>query len=255
MAGSLLPGKAFASGSLNPPPGPVAYQGRSMASISAKIAPPGSMAEGRRNILSLNPGSDCQFEIVDSGSYIMTEPLHGVLGLHGLRITASYVDLDCCGQPFIGAVDPGGTPTSSAIVCTGSVVTLSDCNTVGWQKGYDFELSSNSVIWDVTAQGASVAGIVVGNYMQIYDGDCYQCATGVHIPGQHSYIEHCGAFQCATGFKGINSPNLLMRNTATGCPVSYDLGNNSFGPICIVTPGDISVNAASRHPEANYQLP
>jgi hypothetical protein len=254
VAGSLLPVKAFAAGSLNPPPGPVSYQGRDLASISAKIAPHGTVAEPRENVLSLPGGADCSHEIVNPGSYTLSANLIGVPGMHGLRISASNVDLQLNGFHIIGAADPTGNPTASAIVCTGSVVTISDGNAVGpWLRGIDFEHASNFVIWDMTVAGAIAGGFFLGDNGQSYDNDAYQCqGPGYTLLGTHTLIEQCGAWTCAVGFKGINSPNLLLRNCATGCPVPFDLGNNSYGPIVIVAPGDISANANTRHPEANY---
>jgi len=254
VAGSLLPGKALATGSLNPPPGGVTYQGRDLASISAKIARAGSVGNPLTNVLSLAPGSDCLHEITTDGSFCMTESLHVPPGVNGIRITASHVDFQMCGFSIILDADPGGAPTNSGIVCTGSIVTLSDGNVSGGRHGLDFELANESVIWDMTVDGATGDGARVGNNIQCYDVDFHRCGTGVRLLGSHSWIEHCGAWTCGTGFKGVTSGNILLRNCATGCPVSYDLGNNSYATICVVTPGDLSPNTAHRFPESNYQL-
>ena len=256
VAGSLIAGKATA-GVLNPPPGPVGPTGRRLSSIANMIArTPGGVAEPRLPVQGLPGSSDSLHVISAPGSYYLTENIQGVGGLHGIRIASPNVDLDLCGFHMIGAPpNPAGTPSGSAIVCDQQNVTVFDGTVVGWQRGVDFELASLFIVWDVTSIGATEGGFFLGDRGQAYDCDCYSTnGFGFALMGVRSLVEECGAWTCATGFKGINSPNLLLRNCATECPAPFDLGQgNSYGPIvAVVGAGDVSAIPNSGHPEANY---
>lgn len=262
MAGSLLSTKALA-GSLDPPPGPPAPSGRRLSSladrmnsISQKIARTTSgVAEPRTPVKSLLPSSDSLYEITVSGSYYLTENIQGVAGMNGIRISADNVDLDLCGFHIKGAADPGGLATGSGIISSSQNVSIVDGTTIGWLRGVDLEHASMFIVWDVTSIGASAGAFFLGDRGQSYDNDAYNCpGMGFVLLGTNTLVEQCGAWTCGTGFKGINSPNLLLRNCATQCTTPFDLAQgNSYGPIVVVTGiGDISVIANTRHPEANY---
>ena len=250
VAGSLLANKAFA-GSLNPPPGPVGPTGRRNSSIARMIARTNGMAEARIPVQGLPGSSDSQYLISAPGSYYLTDNIQGVGGLHGINIASPNVDVDLCGFHMIGA-PPTGLPQGSAIVSDQQNVSVFDGTAVGWGRGVDFEHASLFVVWDVTSIGASQGGFFFGDRGQGYDCDCYSSSFGFVLTGVRTLVEECGAWTCATGFKGINSPNLLLRNCATECPSAFDLGQgNTHGPIVVVQ-GDVSTIPNSGHPEANY---
>jgi hypothetical protein len=252
VAGSLIAKKAMA-GVLNPPPGPVGPTGRRLSSIANMIArTPGGIAEARTPVQGLSPSSDALYEITAPGSYYLTENIQGVGSSHGIRISSPNVDLDLCGFHMIGAA-PVGLPLGSAIVSDQQNVTVFDGTVVGWTRGVDLEHASLFIVWDVTSIGATQSGFVLGDRGQAYDCDCYSSGGfGFALMGVRSLVEECGAWTCAVGFKGINSPNLLLRNCATECPSAFDLGQgNTYGPIVFVT-GDVSAIPNSGHPEANY---
>jgi hypothetical protein len=255
VAGTLLTRKAVA-GVLNPPPGPVGPTGRRMSSLARMIArDPGGISEPRTAVQGLSGSTNSQYLISAPGSYYLTDNIQGVGSLDGIRIASPNVDLDLCGFHMIGAPGGAGLPLGSAIVCDQQNVTVSDGTVVGWNRGVDFELASLFIVWDVTSIGAAAGGFFLGDRGQAYDCDCYSTGGyGFALMGQRTLVEECGAWTCAAGFKGINSPNLLLRNCATECTSPFDLGQgNAYGPIVVVAgAGDVSAIPNSDHPEANY---
>jgi hypothetical protein len=199
--------------------------------------------------------SDALFEITAPGSYYLTENIQGVGSSHGIRISSPNVDLDLGGFHMIGAPGGAGLPLGSAIVSDQQNVTVFDGTVVGWGRGVDFEHASLFIVWDVTSIGAAEGGFFFGDRGQGYDCDCYSTnGFGFALMGVRTLVEECGAWTCATGFKGINSPNLLLKNCATECQTPFSLGQgNSYGPIVVVVgAGDVSAIPNSGHPEANY---
>jgi hypothetical protein len=256
VAGSLFAGKATA-GTLNPPAGQIGPTGRRLSSIANMIArTPGGVAEPRTPVQGLTGSTDSLYVISQPGSYYLTQNIQGVAGLHGIRIASPNVDLDLCGFHVIGAPpDPIGGSSGSAIVSDMQNVTVFDGTVIGWGRGVDFEHASLFVVWDVTSIGAAEGGLFLGDRGQAYDCDCYSTpGPGVVLMGGHTLVEECGAWTCGTGFKGINAPNLLLRNCATECANPFDLGQgNAYGPIVVVAgAGDVAAIPNSGHPEANY---
>jgi hypothetical protein len=256
VAGSLLQGTATA-GTLNPPAGPVGPTGRRNSSIARMIArSPGGVAEPRTPVQGLAGSTDALHVITQPGSYYLTENIQGVGSLHGIRIASDNVDLDLCGFHMLAAPpDPTGLPSGSAIVCDRQNVSVYDGTVVGWTRGVDFEQASLFVLWDVTSIGATSAGFVLGDRGQAYDCDVYSTpGWGFALTGAHTLVEECGAWTCATAFKGINAPNLLLRCCTCDCQTPFALvQGNSYGPIVVVAgAGDVSAIPNSGHPEANY---
>jgi hypothetical protein len=209
------------------------------------------MAEARFPVQGLPSGPDCQYMISAPGSYYLTDNIQGVGSSHGIRIGSPNVDLDLSGFHMLGA-PPTGLPVGSAIVCDQPNVTVINGTTVGWGRGVDFEHASLFIVWDVTSIQAAEGGFYFGDRGQGYDCDCYQSPFGFVMTGIRTLVEECGAWTCGTAFKGINAPNLLLRNCATECPNPFDLSQgNTHGPIVFVT-GDVSAIPNSGHPEANY---
>ena len=250
VAGSLFANKAFA-GALNPPPGPVGPTGRRNSSIARMIARTNGMAEARMPVQGQPSSSDSQYLLSQPGSYYLTDNIQGVGSFNGITIASPNVDIDLCGFHMLGA-PPTGLPLGSAIVSDQQNVTVYDGTVVGWNRGVDFEHASLFIVWDVTSIGATQGGFFFGDRGQGYDCDCYSSNLGFVLMGVRTLVEECGAWTCATGFKGINSPNLLLRNCATECGSAFDLGQgNTYGPIVVVA-GDVSAIPNSGHPEANY---
>jgi hypothetical protein len=250
IAGTLFAKKAVA-GVLNPPPGPVGVTGRRISSIGRMVARTNGMAEARIPVQGLTGSSDAQYLITAPGSYYLTDNIQGVGSLHGIKIASPNVDLDLCGFHMLGA-PPTGLPQGSAVFSDQQNVTVYNGTTIGWARGVDFEHASLFIAWDVTSIGATQGGCFFGDRGQGYDCDCYSTNFGFALTGVRTLVEECGAWTCAVGFKGLNSPNLLLRNCATECASAFDLGQgNTYGPIVVVT-GDVSLIPNSGHPEANY---
>lgn len=252
VAGSLLAGNAMA-GQLNPP-GPVGPTGRRMSSIANMIVrTPSAVCEPRINVESLVSGPDAVKVIDQSGSYYLTQNFVGVGGLHGIRITASHVDLHLGGFHMSGLPDSQGILPRSAIVSDAANVTIYDGSLNGWTRGVDFEHASQFIIWDVTSIGASVAGFVLGDRGQAYDADVYSCAgDGFLALGVRTLVEQCGAWTCGTGFRASTAQNLFLGNCATECASPFALAQgNTYGPIVVVA-GDLGTQPGSNHHEANY---
>jgi len=253
VAGSLFVGNAVA-GQLNPPAGSVAPTGRRASSIANMIArTPQGVSEPRIPIESLAGTSDCIYNIVASGSYYLTQNLVGAGNKHGIRISASHVDLDLGGFHLNGLGDGTGVSPLSGIISDAENVTVINGSLNGWTRGIDFEHATKFIIWDVTSIGAAIAAFTLGSRGQAYDADAYNSGgSGFMALGTKTLIEQCGAWTCGTGFAAPVAGNILLGNCATECPSPFSIAQgNTYGPIVSVS-GDLGANPQSNHHEANY---
>ncbi len=212
------------AGPLTPPPGPVAPTAKPLAEVEPRIA---------INATNTPGDADSLFKITQPGSYYLTGNITGVVGKHGIEITASGVTLDLNGFDLVGVpamgffdgVAAGASGLKGLAVLNGSIRNWGsngvDLET-GGAKGCRVEgvrtsgnssvgifIGSETIVRNCTSTG-DAGGILTGFGCAI--SDCIVASStvnGVFI-GPGSVISRCSVYNNASTGVG----------TGTGCAVS-----------------------------------
>lgn len=212
-AGALLSGKVQA-GPLDPPTGPVASTGKTLAEIEPRTA-----------INAVNtPGSaTAVFRITQPGSYYLTGNIAGVSGKHGIEIVASNVSLDLMGFSLRGAAgSQDGVKVNTAV----ANITVRNGSASGWGgDGFDLGpigLATGVLVECVHASGNAVRGIVAGDNAIIRDCSATQNGNSGISVSRNGVVHRCVSLNNATF--GIICGNA---SSMTNC-VAQDNGSDGF---------------------------
>jgi hypothetical protein len=199
------------AGPLNPPAGPVASTYKTLGEVEP------------RTIINLTntPGdtdaSPSLFKITQPGSYYLAGNINGVVGKHGIEITASGVTIDLNGFELRG-VD--GTLAGIATTASGlRNISIRNGSVRGW-GGSGVDLFAFSVVnCDVSrvraaecGSGGQTGGVVLGSRSHVTDVVAYlNTGRGIAI-GADSVINNCAS----TNNTG-NGIDVGISSTVTAC--------------------------------------
>lgn len=227
-AGALLVGKANA-GPLDPPAGPIA---------------PTPGPEPRTAINATNTRGDANslFKITQPGSYYLTGNVSGVIGKHGIKITASGVTLDLNGFDLLGV--PGSLAGVAVTVSNLTNIAVLNGSVRNWEdQGVDLGIFNtfNCRVHGVLSDGNTGTGILVSAGSTVTDCSALNnTANGIQTAGGCT-VSNCTAF--TNNFSGIV--------TGIGCTVTNcsALGNTENGintvSACTVSNCSVYLNTGS----------
>jgi len=251
---TLITALAFAAGSsltlagpLAPAAGPVQSTMKTLAEVEPRVAINAANTPGD------NDASPSLYKITQPGSYYLTGNITGVVGKHGIEITASHVTLDLSGFNVAGVAG-----SKTGIFCNNNpnnielrngTVSLwgEDGVTLGGSHCRTIDIRAINNVGDGISLGPysnargclgqSNGGVGVGIYSIGQATDCigrFNGSHGISASNSGNTITNCvGALNAGNGIDGGQG------NTITGCNVS---GNTLKG---IVTDASIVTNCSA----------
>lgn len=176
----LAVGLLVNAGPLDPPAGPVASTYKTLAEVEPRIA---------INAVNTPGDADSLFKISQPGSYYLTGNIAGVVGKHGIEITASGVTLDLRGFDLAGVPSMGTFDGVTVSIASLTNITVRNGSVRNWGRaGVNLNntsfVASCSRVDRVTASGNASAGILLGSAC-VADG-CAATANqtfGIHAGG------------------------------------------------------------------------
>lgn len=211
----LLSANVARSGDLMPPAGPVAPTMKTLSEVEPRTAVNATNTPG---------DADSLFKIAQPGSYYLTGNLTGVVGKHGIEITASGVTLDLMGFDLLGV--PGSlNGVNASIAVTGIAVVNGSVRNWG-ADGMQLFNATNIRLTDLRASGNTGNGIIARDNAVVTG--CVAFLNGVAgIRAETSAV----ITGCATSFNGGTGIMTNFGCTITNCSSSANSGAgiwNSF---------------------------
>jgi len=222
------------AGPLDPPAGPVASTGKTLAEIEPRIAVNPTNTPG---------DADSIFKISQPGSYYLTGNITGAIGKHGVEITASGVTLDLNGFDLAGVPAMGSFDAVSATEGSLSNITVSNGSVRGWGRhGIDLGTfgPANCRVERVLARGNVGHGIHAGGGGTVSDCVAHNntqtgivgltvlnCTASVNAVGINATIvSNCVAYlNTANGIGGTTITDCVASNNAIGFRVGGTITN------------------------------
>jgi len=200
------------AGPLSPPAGPVTSTYKTLTEVEPRTA---------INLTNTPGDADSLFKITQRGSYYLTGNIAGVVGRHGIEITASGVTLDLMGFDLLGV--SGSLDGVSTTVGNLRNITIRNGSVRNWgDEGVDLGTNSaeSSAVIDVRASGNAGSGIASGGSSTV-TGCSALSNTGDGITtGFGSTVTGCTArFNLSDGISA--GPG----STVTGCTAGSNTGD------------------------------
>jgi parallel beta-helix repeat protein len=228
----LITGAMLHAGPLSPPAGPVAPTLKTLTEVEPRIA---------INAANTPGDADSLFKITQPGSYYLTGNITGVVGKHGIEITASGVTLDLNGFDLLGVQGIGNFDGVSVTVSDLLNITVRNGSIRGWaDAGVDLGSNDafNSRVQDLLARGNNGIGIHLGTASSAVNCSASENGSiGISVGGTGK-LSNCLAFNnIDKGFR------CLSGSTVTDCSAYFNLlGGFSCGSNCIVANCSSSTN-------------
>ena len=200
------------AGPLTPPVGPVAPTGKTTQEVFDKVA----AVESRIAINATNtPGdADSLFKITVPGSYYVTGNVTGVVGKHGIEITAGNVTLDLGGFTLTGFTAMGNFDGVSVTTpALGSITVLNGSFRNWGDDGVDLG-TWNAV--NCRIEGVHVVNSVGNGVVTGFGTIVSNCSASFNDVSGISTADNCVVLNCITFYNSING---IV--TGPGSAVSY----------------------------------
>lgn len=184
------------AGPLAPPAGPIASTGKTLGEVEPRVA---------LNATNTPGDADSLFKITQPGSYYLTGNIIGVVGKHGIEITASGVTLDLNGFDLIGVPGMGAFDGVGVTVNSLTTIAIRNGSVRDWgDEGIDLGSFPvlNSIVENIRASGNTGNGISVG--------------TATTVTG------------CTASSNGINGIDTAFGSTVSGCTAFSNGGDGIF---------------------------
>jgi len=243
-AAAAITASAALAGDLNPPPGPIAPTGFTIAEIKAEIDAITADAEAANDtllgvraptdILSLPSAPGADFVISEPGRYVLTANYFTETDTDVIEIQSSNVIVDLKGFAIIG--NPAINYSSWAVTTTAGVDNVAVVNgTISYFGGGVRLLGEGNVVRDVRVYAGQGAGIDAGGNSAIERCTVHFSGAGISA-GFSSTIKDCavqGSF--SHGFS-LESGSVIENCTAdNGVGVGIEAGQGTVIDGCVAT--------------------
>lgn len=251
----LITGAMLYAGPLNPPAGPVTSTYKTLSEVEPRIA---------INAINTPGDADSLFKITQPGSYYLTGNVIGVVGKHGIEITAHGVTVDLGGfglQGIAGTLDgvSATVPLRNVAVINGVVwfwggdgVDLS--NVISWRLadlmfadniGHGIRGGSSGALNNCTSVGNNGDGIALGG-----GSTATNCGVQFNTGNGISAVSGCTITNCSVVQSGISGISAGNASIITSCTVVANQVGILCSSTCVirgnscVSNGTISANGA-----------
>ncbi len=223
------------AGPLTPPVGPVTSTNKTLQEVEPRTA---------INLTNTPGDADSLFKITQPGSYYVTGNITGVVGKHGIEITASGVTLDLMGFDLSGIPAMGSFDGVSVAANLLTNITIRNGSVRNWgDEGVDLASfgALNSAVIDIRASNNAGSGIAVGNGSAVTGCSAYgNTAAGI------TTSSGCAIIGCSANNNTGSGISAGIASAISGCSAYQNAANGiSFGSGSTITGSTAYQNAAS----------
>ena len=207
-----------AGGELDPPPGAIAPTMKTLEEVEARIA---------LNDVNTPGSSSATYEILEPGSYYLTENLIGETGKSGVAVRVEGVTIDLNGFSVIGE---GPLSFTRAVDYPYGKGTLRNGSVRGWTWGVhgEEELVVERVRFDECGEGISAGESARVSDCEVVAGLSNQDASiGIHC-GENSIVDRCIVVRYQTAGISMDANSTCARSTARDCGSGFNISSSTI---------------------------